>query len=142
MSDAMGVLRTDVELESHRRPGERRLLRQVLVDTGAELSWAPADVLESLGIERVKRVRFHQASGSVLERWVGFAILHAAGTLTSDEIVFGEPDDLVLLGARTVEGMNLKVDLVEKRLVPAGPMPAAIAARGQGGRGADRGRGQ
>ena len=127
MSDDMGPLRTDVEVENHARPGERKLLRQVLVDTGAELSWAPAAVLESLGIQRVKQVRFQQASGSVLERWVGFAILYAAGTLTSDEIVFGEPDDLVLLGARTLEGMNLKVDLVGKRLVSAGPMLAAAA---------------
>ena len=128
MTDEMGLLRTDVEIESHTRPGERRLLRQVLVDTGAELSWAPAAVLESLGITRVKQVRFRQAGGSVLERWVGFAILHAAGTLTIDEVVFGEPDDLVLLGARTIEGMNLKVDLVEKRLVSAGPILAAAAA--------------
>ncbi len=128
MSDEMGLLRTDVEIESHTRPGERRLLRQVLVDTGAELSWAPAQVLEGLGIARVKTVRFHQANGAVLERWVGFAILHAAGTLTSDEVVFGEPDDLVLLGARTLEGMNLKVDLVGKRLVSAGPIMVAAAA--------------
>lgn len=128
MSDEMGLLRTDVEIESHTRPGDRRLLRQVLVDTGAELSWAPAVVLESLGITRVKQVRFNQADGSILVRWVGFAILHAAGTLTSDEVVFGEPKDLVLLGARTIEGMNLKVDLVQKRLVSAGPMSAAIAA--------------
>ena len=128
MPDDMGLLRTDVEIESHTRPGERLLLRQVLVDTGAELSWAPAQVLESLGIARVKQVRFQQANGSVLERWVGFAILHAAGTLTIDEVVFGEPDDLVLLGARTLEGMNLKVDLVGKRLVSAGPILAAAAA--------------
>jgi len=127
MSDEMGLLRTDVEIESHTRPGERRLLRQVLVDTGAELSWAPALVLESLGLSRVKQVRFQQADGTVLERWVGFAILHAAGTLTSDEVVFGEPGDLVLLGARTIEGMNLKVDLVGKRLVSAGPVSAAVS---------------
>jgi hypothetical protein len=43
-------------------------------------------------------------------------------------VVFGEPDDLVLLGARTIEGMNLKVDLVGRRLVSAGPVSAAAAA--------------
>ena len=128
MSNDMGLFRTDVEIQSHTRPGERRLLRQVLVDTGAELSWARAEVLESLGIERVKQVRFQQADGSVLERWVGFAILHAAGALTVDEVVFGEPNDLVLLGARTLEGMNLKVDLIGKRLVSAGPILAVAAA--------------
>jgi len=96
------------------------------VDTGAELSWAPAPVLESLGIARRKPIRFQQADGTILERWVGFAIVHAGGAFTTDEIVFGEPDDLVLLGARSLEGLNLKVDLVGKRLVSAGPMLAAL----------------
>lgn len=127
MPDDMGLLRTDVEIECPGNPGERSLLQHVLVDTGAELSWAPAGVLDGLGIDRVKQVQFQQADGSVLERWVGFAILRAAGTLTIDEVVFGEPGDLVLLGARTLEGMNLRVDLVAKRLVSAGPILAACS---------------
>jgi len=125
MSDEMGILRVDVEIEHHSTPGVRRALRSVMVDTGAELSWAPASVLESLGITRVKTIRFQQASGTVLVRWVGYAIVHAEGTQTTDEVVFGEPGDLVLLGARTLEGMNLVVDLVGKRLVGAGPIMAA-----------------
>lgn len=125
MADEMGILRTDVEIESPLHEGERRLLRDVLVDTGAELSWAPAPVLESLDVPRRKTVRFQQADGTILERWVGFAIIHAGGTFTTDEVVFGEPDDLVLLGARSLEGLNLKVDLVGRRLVSAGPMLAA-----------------
>lgn len=129
MSDAMGILRVDVEIEHHGRPGERRVLRSVMVDTGAELSWAPASMLESLGITRVKMIRFQRASGTVLERWVGYAIVHAEGTQTTDEVVFGEPGDLVLLGARTLEGMNLVVDLVGKRLVRAGPIMAATVDR-------------
>ena len=104
------------------------MLTDVLVDTGAELSWAPAPVLESLGITRRKVFRFQQADGTVLERWIGFAIIHAGGTFTNDEIVFGEPDDLILLGARSLEGLNLKVDLVGKRLVSAGPILAAALA--------------
>ena len=130
MPDDMGLLRTDVEIANHTDPERRASLHQVLVDTGAELSWAPAVVLESLGIRRVKAIRFQQADGRVIERWVGFAVLHAAGTLTVDEVVFGDPGDMVLLGARTLEGMNLKVDLVGKRLVNAGPMSAAsVVAR-------------
>ena len=128
MSDEMGILRVDVEIAHHARPGERRVLQAVMVDTGAELSWAPATVLESLGISRVKVIRFQQANVSVLERWVGFAIVYAEGKVTTDEVVFGEPHDLVLLGARTLEGMNVVVDLVGKRLVGAGPVMAAVAA--------------
>src|SRR5436853_3592187 len=99
MSD-MGTFRISVELENPRRPGERRSVASVLVDTGSELSWIPAETLESLGIERYERWRFRQANGSVLERWVGPAFVHAAGKRATDDVVFGEPGDLVLLGAR------------------------------------------
>ena len=126
MSD-MGTFRTNVEIENPARRGVRRTLDNVLVDTGAELSWVPADVLESLGIERDKRLQFRQASGTVLERWTGVAIVHAGGTRTADDDVFGEPRDMVLLGARSLEGLNLRVDPVLKVLVDAGPAPAALA---------------
>jgi hypothetical protein len=43
-------------------------------------------------------------------------------------VVFGEAGDLVLLGARTLEGLNLRVEPMAKRLVDAGPAPAAAAA--------------
>ena len=55
-------------------------------------------------------------------------LMAGAGTMTTDEVVFGEPNDLVLLGARTLEGMNVKLDIIGKRLVPAGPVLAAVAA--------------
>ena len=42
--------------------------------------------------------------------------------------MFGEPDDLVLLGSRTLEGLNFRIEPVTKRLVDAGPAPAAVAA--------------
>ena len=91
MRDDMGTFRTDVEIENPSRRGERRLLHDVLVDTGAELSWIPAEVLEALGVSRDKRLRFRQANGPVLERWTGIAIVHAGGTFTGDDVVFGEP---------------------------------------------------
>jgi predicted aspartyl protease len=127
MSD-MGTFRIDIQIENPARPGERRDLRSVLVDTGAELTWCPASVLDSLGIERRKLVAFRQADGSVLERWTGPAFVYAAGTTATDDVVFGEPTDLILLGARSLEGLNLRVDPVSKRLVDAGPVPAMAAA--------------
>jgi len=124
----MGTFRIEIELENPLLPGTRRALSRVLVDTGAELSWFPATLLESLGIRRTKQWQFRQADGTVLERWTGYAIAHVAGTQTIDEVVFGEPADLVLLGARSLEGLNLRVDPASKTLVDAGPAPAAAAA--------------
>jgi hypothetical protein len=49
----------------------------------------------------------------------------SAGDFTVDEVVFAEPGDLALLGARTLEGLNLTVDAARKRLLAAEPLPAA-----------------
>jgi predicted aspartyl protease len=125
MSD-MGTFRVAVELENPAKPGPRRAVPDVLIDTGAELSWFPAPVLESLGIERYERWRFRQANGTVIERWVGPAFVHAEGKRATDDVVFAEPGDLTLLGARSLEGMNLRIELATRQLVDAGPAPAAL----------------
>ena len=103
------------------------MVRALLVDTGSGLTWVPSPILESLGVVRFKQLRFRQATGQIIERWTGGAVVHAAGTRTIDEVVFGEPGDLSLLGARTLEGLNVVVDPVSRRLVDAGAMPAAAA---------------
>ena len=124
MSD-MGTFRVDLEIENPLRPAERASVRSALVDTGSELSWLPAEVLESLGIERSEVRRFRQASGAVIERWVGHAFIYLAGARTVDDVVFAQPGDLTLLGSRSLEGLNLTIDPILKRLVDAGPAPAA-----------------
>ena len=124
----MGTFRIDVEIENPLRPGERRTVAQALVDTGAELSWFPRALLEELGIRRLKMWHFRQADGTVLSRWTCGVTLSVAGVQTLDEVVLGEPDDLVLLGARSLEGLNLRVEPATKRLVDAGPAPAAACA--------------
>src|SRR6185436_9413371 len=96
MSNDMGTFRVDMELENPARPGIKRTLTSVLVDTGAELSWVPAEVLESLGVEHNNRWHFRQADGTVLERWTGIVIVSVGGKRTGDEVVFGQPGDLVL----------------------------------------------
>src|SRR5437899_4696537 len=126
MPNDMGTFRVDIEIENPARPGQRRTLRSVLVDTGAELSWVPAEVLEALGVERNNQWRFRQANGTVLERWTGIVVITVAGKRTGDDVVFGEPGDLTLLGARTLQGLNFRVEPVTKQLVDAGPAPAAV----------------
>ena len=68
------------------------------------------------------------ANGERITRSVGFAIIHVGEAFTVDEVVFAEEGDLLLLGSRSLEGMNLAVDATHKRLVAAGPLPAASVA--------------
>ena len=68
MTNDMGTFRVDVEIENPARPGEKRMLRSVLADTGAELSSVPADVLETLGVERNSKWHFRQAKASKINQ--------------------------------------------------------------------------
>lgn len=71
MMDDMGIFRTEVVVENPLRPGVLRTVRDVIVDTGSELTW---------------------------------------------------------LSGATLAGLNVHVDPVTKRLVPAGPVLVATAA--------------
>ncbi len=66
-------------------------------------------------------------NGQSITRSVGFAIIRLDKYFTIDEVVFAEKGDLPLLGARTLEGLNLTVDPKRKRLVGSGPLLAASA---------------
>jgi predicted aspartyl protease len=122
----MGTLRTTIGVENVSQKGGIRELPETLVDTGSELTWIPRVVLESLGIKPERRQTFRVADGRRVERDIGYAIIHAAGAATADDVVFGEESDFVLLGVRSLEGLNLRLDVVRKQLVDAGPMLAAV----------------
>jgi predicted aspartyl protease len=79
-----------------------------------------------LGITPEKKdVQFVMANGTTITRRVGFAIVRVEGAITTDEVVFAESGDLQLLGARSLEGLNLRVDSRQKKLVAGGPLLAA-----------------
>lgn len=127
----MGLFRVTCQLENQRDRTRSVHVPDVVVDTGSELTWIRRERLAEIGIEPEKRDRrFVLANGQQLTRSIGFAVIRAGGELTTDEVVFAEPDDLQLLGARTLEGLNLRVDPQAKRLVAAGPLLAAGNARG------------
>jgi predicted aspartyl protease len=99
-----------------------------MVDTGAEYSWLPESVLRAAGIAVSKKdVPFVMANGQETTRDIGYAFVRSGDFETVDEVVFGREGDLRLLGARTIEGFAARVDPREKRLVAAGPLPAAGA---------------
>ena len=128
MIDDMGIFRTTLSVAALATPDERLDLYDLMVDTGSEYNWLPTAVLLELGVSPVRIDRFETADGRVLDREVGFALLYAAGRSTATIVVFAQDGDMLLLGAHGLEGMNLQVDLVRRALIPAGPVPVAVAA--------------
>ncbi len=77
-------------------------------------------------VEHMKKdLQIQMASGEIVTRSVGFAVLRVDKFFTIDEVVFAQRGDLSLLGSRALEGMNVQVDARRKRLVAAGPVVAA-----------------
>jgi predicted aspartyl protease len=122
----MGTFHISAVIENHIDRKQSVRIPKLIVDTGSEYTWLPAITMDKIGVKREKKdLSFIMANGTIVTRSVGFAIIHVDEYFTIDEVVFAEKGDLVLLGARTLEGLNLMVDSIKKKLVAAGPIPAA-----------------
>jgi predicted aspartyl protease len=122
----MGTFNVTCSIENVASRDKSAVVPQMLVDTGSEYTWIATRTLEEIGVTREKKdLSFVMANGQIITRSVGFAVVRYDGTFTVDEVVFAEKGDLLLLGARTLEGLNLAVDSQKKRLVASGPIPAA-----------------
>ena len=122
----MGTFNVAVKVENVVERNQSFTVQKMLVDTGSEYTWVPEPLLEKIGVNREKKdLAFVMANGQQITRSVGFAIVRVDKAFTVDEVVFAEKGDLLLLGARSLEGLNLVVDSRQKKLVAAGPLPVA-----------------
>ena len=122
----MGIFAVNLQIAKPMSRPSFVQVRRIMVDTGSEATWISADTLRKARITvRKKDQSFVMANGEHVTRNVGYAIIRCGEFETIDEVVFAQPGDLHLLGARTLEGFNAVVDARGKKLVAAGPMPAA-----------------
>lgn len=122
----MGTFFVGALVENHTDKKKTAKISKLLVDTGSEHTWLPESTLDKIGVVRQKKdVPYMMANGTIITRSVGFAVIRVDKYFTIDEVVFAEKGDLPLLGARTLEGLNLMVNSTKKKLVAAGPIPAA-----------------
>ena len=95
-----------------------------MVDLGLVAKVRPCLVL-SVPIEESDRSLVTLVPKNVLFLARNSDLIRVEKSFTIDEVVFAEKGDLLLLGARSLEGLNLAVDPRRKKLVAAGPVPAA-----------------
>jgi len=121
----MGTFHTKCRIENTVERSRSAIVSKMPVDSGSEYTWIPATTLQRIGVAQEKKdITFVMANGQQVTRSVGFAIIRVDGYFTIDEVVFAEKGDLSLLGARTLEGLNLRVDSRAKKLVAGGPILA------------------
>ena len=91
---------------------------EALVDTGATNTVIPADLLQRLGVQPHRTSVFQLAHGREVEMEIGRAWVRVDGQREFTQVVFGPEGSKPILGAITLEEMNLAVDPVARKLVP------------------------
>jgi len=111
----MGTVVGSIKILNH---GREPITRQLLVDTGATFTVIPADDLANMGIEpRVKR-RLRTADGRVVERDGASAAVELMGKQDDVPVVFGEKEDMPVIGMTTLEILGFQIDDVSRQLRP------------------------
>ena len=111
----MGLIQVDIRVSNPKGDEERTV--EALVDTGSLYTIVPASLLEEIGAERLSHMRFELADGSVMEGDVGVAVVAIDGREAATIVGFGPEEVQPLLGAMTLQQLELAVDMANERLV-------------------------
>ena len=114
----MGTFFIEVQLASPARPDRREAVK-LLVDSGSMYTWVSAALLRDLGVQPTERRRVLTIEGRTTERGAAEIMITLEGRTLHTLCLFGDPGDLEVLGAYTLEGFGLAVDPVQRRLIPA-----------------------
>jgi predicted aspartyl protease len=114
----MGTFFAEVQLASSARPESRETVK-LLVDSGSMYTWVSASTLRELGVQPTERRRILTIEGRTIERGAIEVLITLEGRTLHTLCLFGEPGDLEVLGAYTLEGFGLGVDPIQRRLIPA-----------------------
>ena len=112
----MGETRVTIHVATLR--GERREALEAVVDTGATFSVIPTSTLKRLHIKRQEKIAVELANGRTIKRWSGEARIYINGKSRVCPVLFGLPQEPILLGVTALEALGLTVDPIKGRLTP------------------------
>jgi len=110
----MGFIKVRFGLFNPLAPEESTEVEGV-VDTRAMYSVIPRRILEELGVKPLERRRF-KAFGGHVERDIGEVGVELMGRKRTVTVIFGEADDMTVLGVTALEAFGLEVDPVRGTL--------------------------
>ncbi|MCP8308218.1 MAG: hypothetical protein H3Z53_07575 [archaeon] len=88
------------------------------VDNDAIFTLIARNTLEKLGLKPVDRERLKVYGGAIVERDIGWALIEYGGKRRVVPVIFGEKEDISILGATGLESLGYQVDPVTKKLKP------------------------
>jgi predicted aspartyl protease len=114
----MGVFKVNAWVWNPSTP-EKKVLLELLVDTGATYTVLPESLLKSLGVKPYRVARLRLADNRILEKSLGEIGIEVEGYRASaTPVVFGEEEEVYLLGSVTMEQLGLAPDPIAKMLKP------------------------
>ena len=113
----MGLTVLEIEVGNPAEPEVTEKM-EFLIDSGAIYSVVPAPVLEKLGIKSLAEEEFSLADGSKIKRKKGIALFKYGERIGGADVIFGEEEDSLLLGAFTLEALGLALDPLRRELKP------------------------
>ena len=113
----MGFIKVKANIFNPATP-EKMVEVDGIVDTGAIFTVIRRDILESLGIRPIDKMRF-KAFGGYVERDVGEVGLMIMGRRRVVPVIFGETEDTMVIGVTALEILGLEVDPVRGTLKEA-----------------------
>ena len=91
-----------------------------LVDSGAQYTLLPEEIWKSIGLTPRRQQRFRLADGTEMSREIGSCSVSLEGLgETPTPIILGQPGDVALLGAVTLEELGLVLNPFTRTLHPA-----------------------
>ncbi len=113
----MGLTRLRLKVKRDAAAKKEREV-EFLVDSGAVHSVVPGETLRELRVKPFKKTSFILANGGSIERRVGTAHFVYKEHKGGAPVIFGEKGDHPLLGATTLEAMELALNPLTRELYP------------------------
>ncbi len=113
----MGLTVLEVGVGNHANP-EVTVKIEFLTDSGAIYSVVPTPILDSLGIKPLTIQEFRLADGTKIARNKGIALFKYGDKIGGADVIFGEENDSIILGAFTLEALGLALDPIKRELKP------------------------
>jgi clan AA aspartic protease len=118
----MGFTHTRLKIAKNRDSAEMEDLL-FLVDSGAQYSLVPQDILERLGVKPDRKITLVLADRTRISRNVGEAHFAFRSRKATSPVIFGEKGDEPLLGVVTLENLGLVLNPLSRRIYPQSVMP-------------------
>jgi clan AA aspartic protease len=112
----MGLMSLKLEVGNPAKP-EVTYPIEFLIDSGAIHSVVPARLLRKLGIKPLDKREFRLANGTTIVRKKGIALFKYRDRIGGADVIFGENGDSTLLGATTLESLELALDPLRRELI-------------------------